>query len=165
MKLLFLVIPVVAGISSCLKPVSYPVEPFITYKEFAAVGDSANLYIEFTDGDGDIGLTENEIYPPYDSSSIYYYNLFIKYFEKVDGVWQPGKTIPAGEDIEFNYRIQYIEPQGQNKALKGEIRVMLQPFYYNPVSPDSDTIKYSIQMCDRALHMSNVVESEEIVRP
>ena len=149
---------------SCLKPVEYPIIPEISFKSFTPSGDSAALIIEFTDGDGDIGLAEYETSPPYDTSSIFYYNLFVKYYEKVNGVWETGKTIPAGDDIEFNYRMEYIVPEGQNKALKGEVKVLLQPLYYNPVSPDSDTIKYTIQMADRALHLSNVVETDEIIR-
>lgn len=149
---------------SCLKPEEYSKIPALTYKKFEPKGDSAALYVEFTDGDGDIGLREYETNPPYDTGSMFYYNLFIKYYEKVNGVWEIGKTIPAGEPIEFKYRTVYLEPGGQNKALRGEIKVLLQPLYYNPMSPNSDTIKYSIQLADRALNLSNVVESEEIIR-
>lgn len=153
-----------AGWMSCLKPEVYPVEPVIEFSKFERYGDTAALFINFTDGDGDIGLEDYQDDPPYDTSSIYYYNLFVRYYEKVNGVFQPGLSVPAGEPIEFNYRIQNITPEGQNKALRGEIRVSLSPSFYNPFSTDSDTIMYKIQLCDRALHMSNVVESGVIIR-
>ncbi len=149
---------------SCLKPESFPPEPVIEFKDFQRAGDSAYLYVNFTDGDGDVGLTENETQPPYDLSSRYYYNLFIAYYEMVDGVWQAGQTIPEGNPIEFKYRVPVLTPRGRNKALKGEIRVMLSPYFYNPTSPHSDTIKYEIQLVDKALHPSNVVETPMIVR-
>lgn len=149
---------------SCLKPAEFPIEPIITFSHFERYGDTGVIFINFTDGDGDIGLSSTQDDPPFDTSSIYYHNLFISYYEKVDGVFQPGLSVPAGEPIEFNYRVQYITPEGQNKALRGEIRVTLAPSFYNPFSSDSDTILYKIRLCDRALHMSNEVESGEIVR-
>jgi len=156
---------VAAGLmfSSCLKPKTYSEIPAIEFKDFTAVGDTGYLVISFTDGDGDVGLGENEIQPPYDTSSMFYYNLFINYYEKVNGVWQQG-TNDIGEPIQFNYRVPFLTPEGNNKALKGEIQVMLSPYYYNYTSSDSDTIKYDIQLADRALQLSNIVESVEIVR-
>ncbi|MBX7094128.1 MAG: hypothetical protein K1X56_05360 [Flavobacteriales bacterium] len=153
----------ITGLSSCLDPVQFPPEPAIVYSHFEQYGDTGVVFITFTDGDGDIGLDENQTSPPYDTSSIYYYNLFIKYYEKVDGVFQQGIAVD-GSPIAFNFRVQNITPDGQNKALQGEIRVTLAPSFYNPLSADSDTIMYKIQLCDRALHMSNEVESEVIIR-
>lgn len=151
-------------VQGCLKPEKYPDEPEIKFKFFKAMGDSGLVSFEFTDGDGDVGLGESETTPPFDTSSQFYYNVFITYQEKVDGVWQNGKTIPAGDDIEFNYRTRLLTPNGKNKALKGEIQIFLVPIYYNPFSPDNDTIRYRIQMCDRALHLSNEVLTPDIIR-
>lgn len=162
-KIALIAIPL-AGLFSCLKPAQYPDEPIIEFNRIDVYGDTAYLFINFTDGDGDIGLGDVYTDPPFDTSSIYYNNIFIKYYEKVNGVWVQGTKIPSGEPVEFNYRTLVITPSGQNKALKGEIRVMLSPTYYNPLSADSDTIMYRISMCDRALHMSNEVESNVIIR-
>ncbi|MFN3341571.1 MAG: hypothetical protein ACK40M_02680 [Flavobacteriales bacterium] len=152
------------GFMACLKPEEYPIEPAIEFLRFERYGDTGVVLINFTDGDGDIGLTETQDDPPFDTSSIYYHNLFIDYYEKVNGVFVQGQSIPAGDPIAFNFRVQNITPQGQNKALKGEIRVTLAPSFYNPFSSNSDTIMYKIRLCDRALHMSNEVESPEIIR-
>lgn len=154
---------VALGFSSCLKPKEYDVVPVIEYKSFTPSGDTAFLSITFTDGDGDVGLAEYETQPPYDTSSKFYYNLFINYYEKVNGVWVQG-TNALGEPVQFNYRVPYLTPEGNNKALKGEIQVKLSPRYYNVASPDSDTIKFDIQLADRALQLSNIVETPEIVR-
>ena len=70
----------------------------------------------------------------------------------------------AGDDINFLYRIPYLTPNGNNKALKGEIEVTIEPTYYNPFSSQSDTIMFKISRADRNLNVSNVVESEVITR-
>lgn len=152
-------------LQGCLKPQEFPIEPAIEYKNFEPnSADSATLSFTFTDGDGDVGFNEGEVDPPYDTGSIYHYNVFLDYYEKVNGVWQPGTTT-SGKPISFRYRTALLTPDGNNKALKGEIRVSIIPYYYNPASPDSDTIMYKIRMCDRALHMSNEVETPEIIVP
>ena len=163
LKIVLIIVGLGVLFSSCLKPKTYSEIPAIEFKDFVAYGDTAYLTISFTDGDGDVGLAEYETQPPYDTGSIFYYNLFINYYEKVNCVWQQG-TNDIGEPIKFNYRVPYLTPEGNNKALKGEIRVKLSPSYYNPLSSDSDTIKYDIQLADRALQLSNIVESNEIVR-
>ena len=63
-------------LSSCFKSQDFPVEPIISEATFLITGDSAVLSFNFTDGDGDIGLADDEKNPPYDSSSYYYYNLY-----------------------------------------------------------------------------------------
>lgn len=164
MKLYFLFTILIFGLISCLKPQKFPPEPIIEYDNFIAMSDSGELVISFTDGDGDIGLAKGDTTGAYRPSNKYHHNLFVEYFEKVDGAgWQPGKDI-AGEDIIFLYRIPVLTPQGKNKALKGKIRVTIEPSYYNPLSTDSDTIKYRITLVDRSLTESNTVESAVITR-
>jgi hypothetical protein len=55
-------------------------------------------------------------------------------------------------------------PVGQNKALKGEIEIILEPFYFNPISNHSDSIKFSILLIDRSFNHSNLIFSSTIVR-
>jgi hypothetical protein len=149
--------------ASCRPESEYPDVPAIEYSKFLAIGDNGRITITFTDGDGDIGLRESDIQAPFDTSSIYFNNCFIAYEEKVNGQWQAGLD-QQGNPVEFKYRIPYVTPQGQNKALKGSIDITITPFYYNPISIDSDTIRYRIKIVDRALHESNEVISEEIIR-
>jgi len=153
-----------AGLASCLRPQTFPPEPEIGFKSFEILTDSAKLTITFQDGDGDIGLNVSDTLPPYDTSSIYHFNLFAQYWEKDDVLgWVQGTDI-MGEPIEFRYRTPIITPAGQNKALKGEIEMTLEPFYFNIGSSQSDTIKYKIMLVDRALNESNWVESEVVIR-
>lgn len=149
-KKLFLVIIAGCFFSSCLKKTEYPVEPIIKYVDFIPSGDSARFIFSFTDGDGDIGLLQSDTVAPYD------YNMFLKYFEKENGVFV---EIPTA--VPFNYRIPVITPEGQNKTLEGEIAIRIN-FYYNPFSA-FDTIKYSAYIMDRALNKSNTIETREII--
>jgi hypothetical protein len=148
--------------ASCKPDDEYPDTPTIEFHSFVPDGDKAVLTFNFTDGDGDIGLKESDIQPPFDTSSVYFNNCFIVYEEKVNGQWQPGLD-QLGNPVEFKYRIPYVTPEGQNKALKGKIDIKIEPFYYNPMSINSDTIRYKIKIVDRALHESNEIITEEFI--
>jgi hypothetical protein len=149
---------------SCFDNPNYPDEPVLTYKEFVIEGDSADLSFEFTDGNGDIGLGESELSPPYNQGSYYYYNLYVQYYEK-DGAlgWVPGLDA-NGDSIIFKYRLKPILEGGKEKALKGTISVSIEPIFYNPTSPNSDTIRYRMQLIDKALNRSDWIVSDPIIR-
>lgn len=149
---------------SCFDNPNYPVEPVVTFKSFTIEGDSADLAFDFTDGNGDIGLGDDQMSPPFDQGSYYHYNLYIQYYEKNDVTgWGPGKDV-NGDSIIFKYRIKPIIEGNKEKPLKGTITVSIEPIFYNPYSPNSDTIKYRIQLIDRDLNKSAWVESNPIIR-
>lgn len=150
-------------LSACLKTDEYPNEPIIEFNEFAFFNDSGRVAFSFTDGDGDLGLNEGDNESPFDTGSVYYNNVFIKYYEKVNGVWQQGIS-PLGNPIEFNYRFERLTPSGKNKALKGKIIVDIVPICYNPFSADNDTVMYKIKIADRSLNLSNEIETGELIR-
>ncbi len=144
----------------CEEPEDYPKEPKVSFENFKQNGDStALLTVSFTDGDGNIGLDKGDTTGKYSSDSKYHYNLFLEYYEKQNGEWVHRKLQPP-----FYYRIPPLEPEGKSKALEGEVEVTLEPLYFDPVSP-YDTIKYSIQLVDRDLNESNVVETDPIITP
>lgn len=145
--------------TGCLKTEEFPNEPRITFKSFEFFGDSASLTISFTDGDGDIGLDPSDNGAPFDTSSIYYYNLFLEYGERVNGEWN---VVEFEEPI--YYRIPRITPTGQNKALEGEIAVAIDPFPLF-ITGNADTVRYSVELVDRALNRSNRVVSNDIIVP
>jgi len=153
---------VLSLLSACFKKQNYPIEPIISEPKFVILGDSAILSFQFTDGDGDIGLEDNENSPPYDGSSYYYYNLYLDYYEKDDvNGWQRGIDL-AGDSISFSYRIEPINEKGKNRGIKGSMDVTINTFQ-NPFSSQSDTIKFKVKLIDRALNESNVIETAEIV--
>ncbi|MCC7452752.1 MAG: hypothetical protein IT222_01195 [Crocinitomix sp.] len=149
-------------VSSCFKNQEYPVEPMISDPSFTLLGDSAILNFSFTDGDGDIGLDPGDTLSPYEPDSFYYYNLYIDYYEKKDvGGWQRGRDL-FGDSIVFEYRIKTISVKGKSKAIKGTIEVNMKIFN-SPFSTDSDTVRYGIRLIDRALNISNTIETSEVV--
>lgn len=155
-------------LSSCLKVETYPNEPTIEYKSFEVFQDSAIVTISFTDGNGDIGLETGDTLGNFAPDSFFYYNAYLEYYEFMNGEWVKGTADPAGNNfptsdtIVFSNRLPNITPIGQNKALKGDIKLTLEPNYFNPISNYNDSIKYKIFIIDRALNISNTVETEII---
>jgi len=150
--------------SSCFKKETFPTKPIISYDSFSISGEKANLAFNFTDGNGDIGLSDSDTLSPYDVNSEFHYNLLISYFEK-DNVlgWIEGKNLDGTPTV-FKYRIKPIITIGKTKGIKGKIDVDMGTVFYNPLSTQNDTIKYEIQLIDKALNKSNIVESEVIIR-
>ena len=154
----------IGTLSSCFKKEEYPLEPLITYDSFSMLADSARLTFNFTDGNGDIGLNDSDTISPFDINSEFHYNLYINYFEKDDVLgWTEGLDL-EGNPIIFKYRIEPIDTKGKTKGIKGKMDIDLGNLFFNPLSDQSDTIKYSIQLIDKSLNKSNIIESEEIVR-
>jgi len=150
------------ALSSCQKSKEYPIEPEIDMSTRQVYHNPAKIIITFTDGDGDIGFHESDTLPPFNfvddgngnSENKYYYNLLLYYFEKNDGVWEEIETL-----VPYSYRVPYITPTGQNKALNGEIEVDI---VLSGARPDS--IRFEIELIDRALHESNRLVTPVIYR-
>ena len=153
-----------ATLTGCFKGETYPNEPIISEAEVSISGTTALLTFNFTDGDGDIGLSDSQLSAPYDSSSYFHFNLYLEYFEKDDVLgWVPGQAI-NGDTIIFTNRLEPIIFNGKAKGIKGVMEVEMDPFR-NPSSTESDTIKYKITLIDRALNISNQLETDPIVVP
>lgn len=159
-KILIITTIVLLSGLSCQKIESLSEIPSISFQSFIlkdtvdALGNEGKigeLIFDFKDGDGDIGLTQ----PDSLSADSTNFNLFFTMYYKTDGEF----TEVSGDDLEtpLNYRIPYIEREGQNKSLTGEIKV---DFIY--LLFEYDTIKYSFFLVDRAMHKSNVETTPEI---
>ncbi|HJN64233.1 MAG: hypothetical protein QGG97_02375 [Flavobacteriales bacterium] len=101
------------------------------------------LHLYFTDGDGDIGLFDEDTIPPFD------YNLFVNYFEMYNDSSQQINVTPP-----YHIRIPNLTPTGQNKSLKVDVKYDVDITYRN-----SDTIKFELKLFDRALNESEWVSS------
>jgi hypothetical protein len=160
---ILIILLLVAGLftSSCREKITYPPVPYIEYVSFTkilnttAVDSKGILKFSFTDGDGDIGLSEADTLYPFNVGSPYYYDLFITYYEK-----QNGDYVEVVLPFPNNSRIPIVTPEGENKSIKGTIDVEL--FINNYDSP-YDTIAYDISIVDRALNMSNKIRTPDIV--
>lgn len=160
-KLFFSFLMLVVLVSSCFKSEEYPIEPIISDPVFVFSGDSAKLTFSFTDGDGDIGLAPEDTIAPYNPASYFHYNLHLDYYEKDDeNGWQRGRNL-EGDSIVFQYRLKPIVVKGKARGIKGTMDVTIINFS-NPFSIESDTIRYTIKLIDKALNESNLIETEEI---
>jgi hypothetical protein len=144
---------------SCSKKEEYPIIPQIEFLGMTKIfnpnlnlSDRGVLAISFKDGDGDIGLRDNEILPPYD------YNFFVNYYELQNG---EEVRVIIQDSTEFNARIPVLTPDGNVKAIKGEIEDTL--FIYNFQS-SFDTIKFDAYLVDRALNKSNTISTGWFLR-
>ncbi|MBN2745131.1 MAG: hypothetical protein JXR34_00255 [Bacteroidales bacterium] len=157
----FFALLIIASLAGCEKKDEYPPEPAIAFHSFSkidngtGIDDQGILSISFTDGDGDIGLKTEDTLPPYNYASPYYYNIYIDYFEKKNGVFEK-IDLP----ISNNSRIPYIDADLPEKGIKGIIEVEL---YINNILSNYDTIMFSAYIYDRALNQSNVIETPEII--
>lgn len=146
---------------SCTEEINFSEIPHIEFVSFTKIQNSSGiddkgvLKITFTDGDGDLGLAKEDTAYPYNYENKYYYNFFIRYFEK-----QNGKYVEVELPLTFNARIPYITPESEEKALQGDIDIEL--FINNPFS-SYDTIKYDIYIVDRALNESNIISTPDII--
>ncbi|MCC7051442.1 MAG: hypothetical protein IT239_06675 [Bacteroidia bacterium] len=158
MRVYFLLFSFLIIISSCIKRKEFPPEPIIKFKEFTQTPDTAFLKFSFTDGDGDLGLNQQDTSAPFNFSGNNYYNIYIKYFEKHKGVFQE-ITLAAP----FNYRFKRIQSPGRNKAIEGEMKIKIQAPYYSPFLSVGDTVKYDFYIKDRALHVSNTETTGDVI--
>lgn len=166
MKILTLFISLFLAITfqSCLNKETFPPEPSIAFVKLLTYPDSARLVLSFTDGDGNLGLNQEDTTGSYCDSCIFYHNLFCEYYELQNGVWVhiPLNPLPPFEQIPFYYRVPYLEPTGQNKTQQGEISIAM-PFYF--LESEFDTCKFEIQVVDRSFNYSNKIKTRVFTKP
>ena len=171
-KALVIFVFVLFALASCQEKMEYPIEPKITNKGLAYVMNADSTFtgevilsIGYTDGDGDLGLDDADTLYPYGPNDPHYYNLIIDYL-KWDGTsfvetpllsWN--QLTQTFDTISFNARFKRLVFNDEVKPISGTIDYKMTVF--NPLSPD-DTIKLRAHLIDRALHESNVIETEII---
>ncbi len=148
----------------CVRPPDYPIEPVIAFEAFnpgtslqqpffRGVEMYADLTFTFTDGDGDIGFSDSET------------SLIIR------DTRQP--------NIPLNFILPMVPPEGAGNGISGTVIVKVpitccipDPLNGIPLpacdtlSPSMqmrDTVVYSVQIKDRAGHLSNVIEATPMV--
>lgn len=151
----------VVSLSSCLKQEDFPNRPDVTYIGFfpnlAATSKADSLgfvKFEFTDGDGDLGLNPGDTLGEFALGQPYYYNLFIRYFERQNGTFT--EVIPP---LPFHVRFNRLTSVGGNGSIQGEMDVRI---FVNPSSV-YDTVKYEMYIVDRAKQHSDTLMTEELV--
>ncbi len=159
MKRSFIILVFAAFImmGSCKPIEDLPDEPAVEFRAFTLFdtidilgnpSKAGKLNFYFEDGDGDLGLAAPGDLD-YDPMS----NLFFKLYRKKDGVFELAG--PGDPHYPSEYRIPYLEAEGQNKILRGTIDVTLFYFLYNT----SDTLYYDFWVRDRRGHDSNTAST------
>ena len=158
--------------ASCQKPVEYPIEPKIAYEGFTYLINEDSTFtgegivsFSYTDGDGDLGLDDSDTLPPFGFHDAHYYNMVIDYMKCVNGEfvktpllsWNP--QTQSYDTVTFNARFRRLRDTDEPKAISGKMDYQIT--VQNPLSPD-DTIKFEIRILDRALHESNVIQTDAI---
>ncbi|MEZ4997185.1 MAG: hypothetical protein R2758_06890 [Bacteroidales bacterium] len=163
MKKAVIITVIVAAVmlDSCGSIETLPPEPMIEFRTFTVydsidiLGNPAKagkLTFYFEDGDGDLGLD-----PPQNPGTDPSGNLFLRLYRKTNGVFELAG--PSDPLYPSEYRIPYIEAEGQNKILKGTIDVTLMYLLYNA----SDTLYYDFWIRDRGGNDSNTATTCVVV--
>lgn len=142
----------------CKKEDPEPVSPIITFLDARLSSDESYSVVrfEFFDGDGDLGLKQEE------NGGEQEFNVFVDYYEKINGVWILKSPIIRGnssggfDTTELHIRMPFLENEAQ-RALEGETKIdLLYDFF-------ADTFRYEISIKDRALHLSNVITTSDLI--
>ena len=166
--LLFLVLAVL----SCQKPVEYPIEPKIAYEGFTYLFNPDSTFsgegiisFSYTDGDGDLGLDDTDTLSPFGFNDAYYYNMLIEYLKCVNGEFVKTPLLSwnvqtqSYDTVTFDARFKRLRDSEEPRAISGTMDYTLP--VQNPFSPN-DTVKFEIRILDRALHESNVIQTDPI---
>ena len=160
------------AIGSCQKPVEYPIEPEIAYEGFTYLMNADSTFsgegvisFSYTDGDGDLGLDDADTLPPFGFHDAHYYNMMVDYLKCVNGEFVKTPLLSwnaqtqSYDTVSFNARFKRLRDSEEPKAISGTMEYKLT--VQNPFSPD-DTVKFEIRIFDRALHESNMIQTDPI---
>lgn len=165
---IFMVSAIPFFVLSCRKIVVYPDEPQISFTGITLadtmdVLDNPMKLITLTfhliDGNGDVGLDSTYLTGPFHPDSLYHYNLFIREYYQINGVWSEVPK-PAGER---KFRVPDLTPAGQNKTLIADISVKLEYPYSNASPLKYRELQYQFHLVDRAFNHSNRDTSSVVV--
>jgi hypothetical protein len=83
----------------------------------------------------------------------FHYNYFVKVFRKENGTFQ---ELNLGE---FSYSGAFMPLRTDDKLgpIEGDLEYGVAPFFHS-FTPPNDTLKFQIQIADRALNESNSIE-------
>lgn len=168
------------GLSGCLKEPSYSTTPSIEFDKiklarYPVAGqvpvDSIFVTIRFQDGDGDLGLTADEVkVAPYAYPSRYSSNYFIEPYVKVPSTGKFVKLSDTGRGVAagaYNARFDHISTTTDSKsnALKGTLTRAFGFGFGDVFNKDgqSEEVRFEVTIVDRALHESNTITTESVI--
>ncbi|AII50541.1 hypothetical protein N008_00895 [Hymenobacter sp. APR13] len=172
------------AVGSCISPPEFPETPSIEFKSLTVArqptlpgdipADSVIITLGFKDGDGDLGLNQDEYTnPPYQRLNAdgtlnpNHWNYIIKLFVKNStGQFEPYTRTPDGLEIRpeaYYGQFPHLEPNAEKKApLEGDLRFGQRLSLGSPFFPGQE-VRYEITIKDRALNTSNTVTTSSFV--
>ncbi|WP_026464881.1 hypothetical protein [Adhaeribacter aquaticus] len=152
------------GALACERPPTFPKEPHIEFKridhtstpEGSSRIDKLVIVLDFEDGDGDLGLTADDLkVAPYnqgDNSTNYFVETFIRRNGQFEILELPAK---------FGGRFPPLAPDGRVGPLEGELKYTITIDQRNVGSliKKGDVLKFQVKVRDKALNMSNTIET------
>ncbi len=169
--LYILTVSLVSGLLfSCINVESFPDEPAISFNSVPAQDEQMlTIKVDFTDGDGNFGLDQEDLdESPFDQAP-FNKNLIVDYYELQNGEWQRfGPDFPSFSPFflptDFDQAIPRAEPTGQNQTQKGFFEYDVAAPYYDITSP-FDTFMYVFYIYDRDLNQSNIDSTSMLFKP
>ncbi len=170
--------------SSCFKDPGYPKEPHIIFKSIKQTGNNViDVKVNFTDGDGDLGLTDDDNLPPFNQVLTYdtllkdtiqtnfnYNNYhFIFLFKNPDSTFKTCEDSPdicneliekGLRDLSQVSRFMDLNPDRKARPLAGELTFevpILSSLFRGKI------IKLKIFIQDRALNESNTILTDSLL--
>jgi hypothetical protein len=165
LKSSFIFIGAFLGFIACTKAPEYPKEPIIKYNSFTKftnfsgntggtqLQDSIIISVDFTDGDGDLGLSVEDLaQEPYKGNFNYFIDIYIKEGEDF--------VLKEFENITYNGNFPPLIDRGYKGPLEGTLRRAINLSHPN-FAPNTK-VKFQIRILDRALNESNTITTPEI---
>ncbi len=158
--IIFVLIVFFSILTACPEPKKYPDEPQIQFEQVELkdstdlLGNKNKVYrLKFglIDGDGDIGLKESDTSGIYNPDSLYSNNLFTTLYEIING-----DTLKADSDKQRNFRVPYVQPQGQNTTLIADLFININFSYNQDGNLLYDSIYFDFYIVDRKFNKSNI---------
>ncbi len=157
------------GVSSCIDPPTYPVEPEIEFLSISRdtideIVDTFSVRVSFTDGDGDLGFSQSQLNEDGDTSCT---------GANVDNCdstcFFNGTTSIIVIDKRTNcfvpFNLPEIPPKGSSAAISGTITITFANVLCFPdggvvgQNPDIDTARFEVRLRDRSGNISLPVET------
>jgi hypothetical protein len=160
---------IISIIFSCNQKPNFPLEPSIAFtsiKKFRILDalstraqrkdvfkDSVSISISFKDGDGDLGVNEQEKAKLTEKKE---YNYIVKRFVKFKG-----KFVELKSDVTNSGNFITLKNSPKTGPIEGILNYALE---FSPLkSLKADTVKFEIQIIDRAKNPSNVIMTDSVL--
>ncbi|TGE24944.1 hypothetical protein E5K00_07020 [Hymenobacter aquaticus] len=165
-------------LTSCIEAPDYPDTPRIEFKEMTveryrpgpspiAPIDSVKITVDFTDGNGDLGLDASENSPPYDRFRNGVYNrngdnYYVTVYRRSDPS-KPFEIYPGNGPQGYNSRYPKLFTDGDKEGpLKGTLTFSIELLYDAPFVAGEE-LRFDISIADRALNESNKITTPSII--